>query len=84
MSHHTSTGLHWEVRNSIGDEMSDTGTPQLLRVTDICSTLKMSRSAIYREIKAGKIKAFKIGQSLRINAEEVSRYVATLENAEVD
>jgi excisionase family DNA binding protein len=64
--------------------MSDTGTPQLLRITDICSTLNMSRSAIYREIKAGKIKAFKIGKSLRINAEEVSRYVATLENAEVD
>lgn len=64
--------------------MSDTGTPQLLRVTDICSTLKMSRSTLYREIKAGKIKAFKIGKSLRINAEEVSRYVATLENAEVD
>ena len=64
--------------------MSDTGTPQLLRITDMCSTLKMSRSAIYREIKAGRIRAFKIGKSLRINAEEGSRYVATLENSEVD
>jgi excisionase family DNA binding protein len=61
----------------------DTKTPQLLRVGDVCLQLRMSRSSIYREIKAGNLRAFKIGKSLRINAEEISRYVATLENSEV-
>jgi excisionase family DNA binding protein len=53
-------------------------TPQLLRITDVSAHLKMSRSAIYREIKSGNLRAFKIGKSLRINEEEVSRYISTL------
>ena len=60
--------------------MLESTTPQLLRINDVCDQLRMSRSSVYREIEAGKLKAFKIGKSLRINAEEVSRYVTNLES----
>lgn len=63
--------------------MTESTTPQLLRISDLTSLLRMSRSAIYREIKAGNIKAFNIGKSLRVTSDEISRYVSALENSKV-
>jgi excisionase family DNA binding protein len=58
--------------------MSEEIQPMLLRIGAVSSMLGMSRSSIYREIHNGNLKAFKIGKSLRISQEEVSRYVSNL------
>lgn len=58
--------------------MSDEIQPLLLRVGEVCSSLGMSRSAVYREIHNGNLNAYKIGKSVRISQEEVSRYISNL------
>ena len=68
-----------EALKQLGVQMSDEIQPLLLRVGEVCSSLGMSRSAIYREIHNGSLNAYKIGKSLRISQEEVARYVANLQ-----
>lgn len=50
----------------------------LLKVSEVGARLGMSRSTIYREIQNGNLRAFKIGKSVRISAEEVTRYIENL------
>jgi excisionase family DNA binding protein len=50
----------------------------LLRVGEVGARLGMSRSSVYREIEAKRLCAFKIGKSLRISSDEVSRYIENL------
>lgn len=52
---------------------------RLLRVTEVCHALGMSRSSIYREIDAGHLRALKIGKSLRITQEELNRFISALQ-----
>jgi excisionase family DNA binding protein len=54
-------------------------TKQLLRVTEVCHALGMSRSSVYREIDAGRLNALKIGKSLRISREELDRFIGALQ-----
>jgi len=56
--------------------------PLLLRVSEVGARLGMSRSTIYREIGNGNLRAFKIGKSVRISADEVIRYVERLNSLE--
>jgi excisionase family DNA binding protein len=56
--------------------METSTAPQLFRVNDVCARLAMSRSAVYREISAGHLKAIRIGSSLRISEGEIVRFVA--------
>lgn len=58
--------------------MSEEIQPMLLRIGEVGITLGMSRSSIYREIHNGNLRALKIGKSLRISSEELSRYVASI------
>jgi len=62
-----------------GEKMDKETLPQLLRVTDVCARLAMSRSVIYREIEAGNLIAIRRGSSLRISSQELSRYVESLQ-----
>lgn len=39
----------------------------------------LSRSSIYREISAGRLKVVKIGRSVRITESELSRFIESLE-----
>ena len=39
----------------------------------------LSRSAVYRVINEGKIKTVKIGRSVRISEQELSRFINSLE-----
>ena len=39
----------------------------------------LSRSAVYRFINEGKIKTVKIGRSVRISEQELSRFINSLE-----
>lgn len=57
----------------------ETSTPsQLYRITEVGARLALSRSSVYREIESGNLHALRIGKSLRISAEELSRYIAKL------
>ena len=58
--------------------MEKESLPQLLRVTEVCARLAMSRSVVYREIESGNLKAIKRGKSLRVSTEEITRYVESL------
>ena len=59
--------------------MSEEIQPMLLRVSEVCSMLGMSRSSIYREIKSGNLKAFKVTpKSVRISQDEINRYISNL------
>ena len=60
-------------------KVMETSTPsQLFRITEIGARLALSRSSIYREIELGNLHAVRIGKSLRITSEEISRYIAAL------
>ena len=51
---------------------------QLHRITEVSARLALSRSSIYREIESGNIRAVRIGKSLRISSDELTRYIAKL------
>ena len=56
--------------------MYEIDQPLLLRITEVGALLGISRSAVYREIEAGRLKAIVINQrSKRVPRDEVSRYV---------
>lgn len=56
--------------------MSDKTEPLLLRITEVCALLGISRSAVYREIEAGRLRAIVINKrSKRVPRDEVARYV---------
>jgi excisionase family DNA binding protein len=56
--------------------MNEIDQPLLLRITEVGALLGISRSAVYREIEAGRLKAIVINQrSKRVPRDEVSRYV---------
>ena len=52
--------------------------PQLLTVPEACSRLSCSRSFLYGEVAAKRIKTLKLGFATRITAAELERYVASL------
>ena len=52
--------------------------PRLLRISEVCVLVGISRSAVYREIEAKRIRAVGIGKrSKRVSREEVERYIAS-------
>ena len=56
--------------------MYEIDQPLLLRITEVGALLGISRSAVYREIEAGRLRAIVINQrSKRVPRDEVSRYV---------
>jgi excisionase family DNA binding protein len=52
---------------------------QLYRVTEAMAVLSMSRSAIYEEIRSGRLRSVKRGRSRLISASAIADYVALLE-----
>jgi len=44
-------------------------------VSELADTLRVSHMTIYRYIKAGKIKAYKIGKEFRIGKGEFQRFL---------
>ena len=42
----------------------------------------LSRSALYREIKAGRLATVKVGRALRITEAEVQRFISALSREE--
>ena len=59
--------------------MIETSTPtRLLKIGAVCELTQMSRSAIYREVDSGNLRAVRIGRSVRISEIELNRYLGAL------
>ena len=52
--------------------------PTLHKLSAVSARTGLSRSAVYREINAGKLHIVKIGRSVRISEVELGRYIASL------
>lgn len=52
-----------------------TAMPQLLRPREISQRLGLSRAMVYRLIESGELKAIRIGKSIRIDANELTRFI---------
>jgi excisionase family DNA binding protein len=63
--------------------MADSTLPQLHTITTVGERTSLSRSALYREIKAGRLQALKVGKALRISEGELQRFIKALEGQEV-
>jgi excisionase family DNA binding protein len=55
------------------------GTPRLYRVTDAMHLLSMSRTVIYEQIRAGRLRSVTQGRTRLIPASAISDYIALLE-----
>lgn len=53
--------------------------PHLYKITDAVLVLRMSRSIIYEQIKAGRIRTVKQGRATFITAAALADYIALLE-----
>ena len=57
--------------------------PQLHTLATVGERTSLSRSALYREIKAGRLNTLKVGKALRISENELQRFIASLEGQKV-
>jgi len=58
--------------------MDTNNLPQLHTLQTVSERTSLSRSALYREIKAGRLVAVKVGKALRITEAELSRFISAL------
>lgn len=52
--------------------------PKLLSIKDACAEYGLSRSALYREVDAGRLTMRKIGKSSRIARDDLEAWAAAL------
>lgn len=57
--------------------------PQLHTLAIVSQRTSLSRSALYREIAAGRLHALKVGRALRISEAEIQRFIGSIEKGEV-
>lgn len=55
--------------------------PQLHALGVVSARTSLSRSALYREIKAGRLRALKIGKSLRVSETDLQVFISSLEES---
>ena len=55
--------------------------PQLHALGVVSARTSLSRSALYREIKAGHLRALKIGKSLRVSETDLKVFISSLEES---
>ena len=53
--------------------------PQLHALGVVSARTSLSRSALYREINAGHLRALKIGKSLRVSETDLQVFIASLQ-----
>ena len=63
--------------------MDTQAIPQLHTLKTVGERTSLSRSALYREIKAGRLIALKVGKALRISEAELQRFITSLESQKV-
>jgi excisionase family DNA binding protein len=52
--------------------------PTLVKLTDVMSRTGLSKASVYRVINAGQLKTVKIGRSVRVTENELSRFINSL------
>lgn len=57
---------------------------QLHTLGVVSAKTSMSRSALYREIKSGRLSALKIGKSLRVSEEDLQAFLSSLHKTKVE
>jgi excisionase family DNA binding protein len=55
--------------------------PQLHALGVVSARTSLSRSAMYREIKAGHLRALKVGKSLRVSEDDLQAFISSLQEA---
>jgi excisionase family DNA binding protein len=55
--------------------------PQLHALGVVSARTSLSRSALYREIKAGNLRALKVGKALRVSEDDLQGFIASLREA---
>jgi excisionase family DNA binding protein len=55
--------------------------PQLHALGVVSARTSLSRSALYREIKAGHLRALKVGKSLRVSEDDLQAFISSLQEA---
>lgn len=63
--------------------MSEATRPSLHKLTEVSARTDLSRSALYRLIGAGHLKAVKVGKALRVSESELCRFIGALESGEL-
>lgn len=61
--------------------METQALPQLHAISVVSIRTSLSRSAIYREITSGRLRAVKIGKSVRVTEEDLQVFIASLQSA---
>jgi len=59
---------------------TDIKSPRLLALSEVSLQTSLSRSTLYREIDAGRLKVLKIGKSVRVTDQALRDYIAALGN----
>jgi excisionase family DNA binding protein len=54
---------------------------QLHKLSVVCERTSLSRSTVWREIKAGRLNAIRVGKCLRVSETELQRFIRGLELA---
>jgi excisionase family DNA binding protein len=60
-------------------EMALAPEPRLYDIPDLCRILRLSRSVIYEQIRAGRLRTVREGRSRRATDNAVRDYIALLE-----
>jgi len=63
--------------------MENQSLPQLHGLGTVSARTSLSRATLYREIKAGRLQALKVGKAVRISEQELQRFIASLEGQKV-
>lgn len=65
----------------VNGQQSENSMPLVFTVKEASDQLKISRSLLYEQIRAGKVKVIKIGRGTRIRREELIRFLDEQGNA---
>jgi excisionase family DNA binding protein len=49
--------------------------PELLSIPEVCHSLGMGKSWVYRRIKSGEIPSVKLGRSIKVKSEDLEGYL---------
>ncbi len=60
---------------------TENNSPRLLALSEVSQQTSLSRSTLYREIEAGRLKVVKIGKAVRVTDQSLKDYITSLERA---
>lgn len=55
--------------------------PLLLKVPSVCAELSLGRTKVFQLIQSGRLRAVRIGKSLRVSRRELERFLSALEES---